>query len=211
MDHGPNSELLAALPMPGERFVNPMPPDLLAIPQKLLQLGRSVDALDYVRRHVDNGTAQVVFGPALTAQQLSDIYFRMGMSLAKQKLPSAALSALQRCIDLDADQLLARITAAEILQHLRRPAEAVNHYQELLNRRPDHPLALNNLAWLLSTSDEPSVRGPRRAIQLAERLCRLTNNRNPRALDTLATAYAANGRFADISMTELFLTSLRTC
>jgi spermidine synthase len=56
---------------------------------------------------------------------------------------------------------------------------------------------LNDLAWLLATC-EPSAGGdPARAVRLAERAQALSGGKSPACLDTLAAAYAAEGRFAD--------------
>jgi Flp pilus assembly protein TadD len=52
----------------------------------------------------------------------------------------------------------------------------------------------HNLARLLATSPDPRVRNAPRAVELALDVCERTRNRDPRALDTLAAAYAANGQ-----------------
>ena len=53
----------------------------------------------------------------------------------------------------------------------------------------------HNLARLLATAADPRVRDGARALQLALEVCERTGNRDPRALDTLSAAYAAEGRF----------------
>jgi tetratricopeptide (TPR) repeat protein len=77
-----------------------------------------------------------------------------------------------------------------------RTDEAVTYYREALKRDEDHPTATNNLAWLLATSRVPAVRNPAEAVAHAERAA-LRDGSNPRALDTLAAAYAAAGRYED--------------
>jgi hypothetical protein len=57
--------------------------------------------------------------------------------------------------------------------------------------------AINNLAWLLAASSDPSVRNGPEAVKLAERACRLTQGRAIVPLGTLAAAYAEAGRFKD--------------
>jgi hypothetical protein len=57
--------------------------------------------------------------------------------------------------------------------------------------------AANNLAWQLATH-EASVGGdPGHAVVFARRACELTGNREYAYLDTLAAAYANEGRFND--------------
>ena len=61
----------------------------------------------------------------------------------------------------------------------------------------DHPDDVNlkhNLARLLATSSDPAVRDAPRALALALDVCERTGNKDPRALDTLARAYAVNGQ-----------------
>jgi tetratricopeptide (TPR) repeat protein len=52
----------------------------------------------------------------------------------------------------------------------------------------------HNLARLLATSSDAAVRDAPRALRLALEVCDRTGNRDPRALDTLASAYAAAGQ-----------------
>jgi tetratricopeptide (TPR) repeat protein len=80
-------------------------------------------------------------------------------------------------------------------------ADAIFHYEEALRLRPDHLTVANNLAWLLATGHEAHHRDPRAAILLAERAVRSTERRDPAVLDTLAAAYAADGRFGAATRT----------
>jgi tetratricopeptide (TPR) repeat protein len=75
--------------------------------------------------------------------------------------------------------------------------DAVGHYHEALRLNPDSTGALNNLAWLLATCSDASVRNGARAVQLAERACQLTDYRQTLFVGTLAAAYAEAGRFDD--------------
>lgn len=58
---------------------------------------------------------------------------------------------------------------------------------------PDQPDVLDQLAWLLMTAAEPSLRNPIEATDLAERACEITGYREPSFLATLAAAHAASG------------------
>ena len=77
--------------------------------------------------------------------------------------------------------------------------EAIVHYQAALEIEPLSVLPLNNLAWVLSTSDDTEFRNGSRAVELAERAVQLSQGQNPRFIRTLAAAYAADGRFSDAS------------
>jgi spermidine synthase len=53
----------------------------------------------------------------------------------------------------------------------------------------------------LATSPDSKVRDPARAVELAEKASSLDKSQNPAALDTLAAAYAAAGKFAQACQT----------
>ena len=74
---------------------------------------------------------------------------------------------------------------------LNQEQEARNSYEQALRIAPANPEALNNLAWLLLTAQKPALRNPERALLLAQKAA--AKNRTPHVLDTLATAYWANG------------------
>jgi tetratricopeptide (TPR) repeat protein len=68
--------------------------------------------------------------------------------------------------------------------------EAIEMYEEIIHMDQDQAIALNNLAWLLVTVPEPSLRDKERGLHLAKRAVSL--ERSPVFLDTLAEAYFAN-------------------
>lgn len=69
--------------------------------------------------------------------------------------------------------------------------KALIAYNKALELEPGDPELLNNLAWLLLTTRDPVLRDPVRALGLAREAARLAPK--PYILDTLATAYWANG------------------
>jgi tetratricopeptide (TPR) repeat protein/mono/diheme cytochrome c family protein len=74
-------------------------------------------------------------------------------------------------------------------------AAAVMHYEQALRARPDWPAAMTDLAWVLATSPDATLRDAGRAVKLAERTAELTGRREPLVLDVLAAAYASAGDF----------------
>jgi hypothetical protein len=70
-----------------------------------------------------------------------------------------------------------------------------------LKIEPDNPGTCNNLAMLLATSPDASLRNGARAVELAQRANQLTYGHNPIVLGTLAGAYAEAGRFAEAAAT----------
>jgi len=80
-------------------------------------------------------------------------------------------------------------------------AEAEEAYRRALAIDSSDPVALNNLAWLLLTTKDPERRNPKEALDLARSAAALAPESF--VLDTLATAYWANG-FVDLAVrTEL--------
>jgi protein O-mannosyl-transferase len=80
---------------------------------------------------------------------------------------------------------------------------AASVLQRAVASHPDSVNLKHNLARLLATAIDPTVRDGSRALELALDVCARTGNADPRALDTLATAYAATGRFEPARATAL--------
>ena len=77
---------------------------------------------------------------------------------------------------------------------LRSASLAIDSYERAIEASPGLAKQANNLAWLLATIDDPTLRNGPRALELAEQIARTQRN-NPSALDTLAAACAATGDF----------------
>jgi tetratricopeptide (TPR) repeat protein len=86
---------------------------------------------------------------------------------------------------------------AVLLVGRKQTAPAIAHYRQALRARPDWPEALNNLAWILATQEDPHFRDGAAAVRLAARAVELTKTNSAGALDTLAAGYAEAGRFAE--------------
>jgi len=126
--------------------------------------------------------------------------------LARYELGHALLekgeldSAIQVCRSalllrpLDAD---CHTTLAIALEEKGNPAEAIQHYNRALELAPKSIPTLTNLAWLLATSQDASLRNGPKAVELATQADRLVGGANTLVLRTLAAAYAENGEFAN--------------
>jgi tetratricopeptide (TPR) repeat protein len=75
--------------------------------------------------------------------------------------------------------------------------KAITDLERAMKISPQTYEAVNDLAWLLATTNEDSVRSPQRALELAKRACEITHYQQWNTLDTLAAAQAENGQFAD--------------
>jgi tetratricopeptide (TPR) repeat protein len=94
-------------------------------------------------------------------------------------------------------------SAAVVSARRGKIREAIAEYLTVLQGNPNLPIALNNLAWILATSEDPEIRNGAEAIQYAGRACELTHYQTTIYVGTLAAACAEAGRFDDaISMAE---------
>ena len=76
-----------------------------------------------------------------------------------------------------------------------RDAEAARAYARELELDPVSVAAIQELAWLLATSDDPAVRNADEAVRLARRADQLVGGTDPAVLDTVAVAHAAAGEW----------------
>ena len=80
-------------------------------------------------------------------------------------------------------------------------AKAISSYEQAYKQNYRHIGALNNLAWVLATAPDETVRDGKRAVKLAKRAMRMAGPKAVFAADTLAAAFAESGDFD--SATEL--------
>jgi len=78
---------------------------------------------------------------------------------------------------------------------------AIAEYERAAQMSAQDPLGRNNLAWLLATSPDASIRDGNRAIELAKEAVRLSRGKDPNYLRTLAAAFAEAGHFAEATET----------
>jgi Tfp pilus assembly protein PilF len=87
---------------------------------------------------------------------------------------------------------------------------ALARYRCALEIDPDLAEVLNNLAWLLATCPEASLRNGAEAVQLAFKACELTRFRRTIMVGTLAATYAEAGRLAEAVKTAQAACALAT-
>ncbi len=84
-----------------------------------------------------------------------------------------------------------------------RVRDAMAEYTKALQNSPENLAALSNLAWLLATSPDPTLRNGSEAVRLAERADSASSrsDKHPTVLRILAAAYAEAGQFAEAKET----------
>jgi tetratricopeptide (TPR) repeat protein len=114
-----------------------------------------------------------------------------------------AVSHFETAVTADASNAEAHCAFARVLTETGDPHRAIVEYRAAVATRPDWVPCLINFSWLLSAHADASIRQPAEAVQLAERSVTLTGRQDASALDALAAAYAAAGRFNDAIQTAL--------
>jgi len=124
-------------------------------------------------------------------------HFSLGNQLADQGKFEEAMQHWEAALAIEPARpdIHARIAAA--LSQQGDFAGAIARYRRALQIDPDNAEVLNNLAWLLATCPEASLRDGPEAARLARQACELTRFRRTIMVGTLAAAYAEAGRFPE--------------
>ena len=84
---------------------------------------------------------------------------------------------------------------AKIYENNGKIEKAIILYKKALDCNPEMIQALYNLSWINATHENEKYRNGANAIELAEKLTKITQYNQPLALDVLAAAYAEAGKF----------------
>jgi Tfp pilus assembly protein PilF len=125
----------------------------------------------------------------------SEAHGGLGQALAMQGRLEEARSQYVEALRQAPAYPEARHQLAVVLALQHHPAEAVAQYRIALQLLPDRADTLNNLAWILATDSHTEIRHGSEAVNFASRACKVTRDRDPLMLGTLAAAYAENGEF----------------
>jgi tetratricopeptide (TPR) repeat protein len=124
-------------------------------------------------------------------------HYNLGAALAQLGRTPEAIAQYQQALEITPKNASAQSELGAVLIVTGNSQEAMRHLERALQITPDLVEAQNNLAWVLATLPPAEGGDPIRAIRLAQRACQLTANQSAVCADTLATAYAAAGRFDD--------------
>ncbi len=124
-----------------------------------------------------------------TSLQLAAVFVVEGKSDEAQKLYGEVIQA-------DPENWMAYRGRGDLYLTTGKHREAIADLEKALSLNADDNGILNNLAWVLATSPEESLRDGKCAIELAKRACEVTEYKQPHILSTLAAGYAELGDFA---------------
>jgi tetratricopeptide (TPR) repeat protein len=121
----------------------------------------------------------------------------LGVAFIQSGRIDEAIERLDQAVAIKPNFAVAHKNLGRALLLQGRLDEAIAQFQKAIEFQPRNFEALNNLAWVLATSPEASIRNGARAVELAERADQLSGGRNPAIIGTLAAAYAEAGRFPE--------------
>ena len=126
-----------------------------------------------------------------------DAYLNLGSVLFRQGRTDEAISLWRKAAATQPeDGSFHAILGDEFLKKGLRK-DAIAEYERATRIFPRDFVARNNLAWLLATSPDGSIRDGKRAVELAEQTMQLSSGKDANYLRTLAAAYSEVGRFSE--------------
>ncbi|MGA3285386.1 MAG: tetratricopeptide repeat protein, partial [Verrucomicrobiota bacterium] len=111
-----------------------------------------------------------------------------------------AITQFQRSLEIQ-QNYSAYYNLGRAFRQKRMAAEAMACYEKAVELQPQFIPAQIDLAWMLATWPEPSVRNGGKAVALAEQANQFSKDKDPLILRTLAAAYAEAGRFPEAVVT----------
>ena len=124
-------------------------------------------------------------------------HYSLGIALAKSGQTDEAIGHLNRALELGYAPPNVHEALGNTYAERGEMRQAIREYRQALRVQPNTLGALNNLAWILATANEPDLRDGSEAVQLSARAVELTRRQSLRELDTLAASYAETGQFTD--------------
>ena len=188
------AELLAAVGDVGEalrhyREVIRLKPNHVAA---RFQLGRLLAAVGDVQGALEQLSQVVRLDP-----KHARAYNELGKLLGRMGNLKGAAEYYTQAIAIDANFAEAHNNLGVVRAQQGRGRLAAAHYYTAMRLQPNNVVAMNNLARLRATHPNEQVRNAEEAIKLAQEACRLTGNKRPMFLATLAAAYAEAARFEE--------------
>jgi tetratricopeptide (TPR) repeat protein len=120
---------------------------------------------------------------------------QLGMLYLAAKQPREAIRRFTRALEIDENHFASRRGRSDAEISIGDHPAAIADLEKAHALKPDDTGVLNNLAWLLATSPDDAIRDGKRAIELAEKACELTEWKESHIISTLAAGHAETGDF----------------
>ena len=126
----------------------------------------------------------------------------LGRALLEKGELDTAIQHFHAALKIQPEHADCHTVLAVALDKKGETIEAIQHYKKALEISPHSLSALTNLAWLLATCSDGSLREGNQALDLASQANQLSGGTNTIVLRTLAAAYAESGEFGKAIETD---------
>ena len=153
---------------------------------------------DVLARKGRSDDAMVHYQEAIRLQpNYADAYYNRGSVLFAKGRIDEAIADWEKALEMQPNDADAHTSLGNALLQKGSLREAIAHYVTALGLAPEDPHSRNNVAWILATASDSSIRDGARAVGFAQEAVQLSGGREPLFLRTLAAAYAESGRFSE--------------
>ena len=157
---------------------------------------------DALARKGQSDEAMVHYEEAIKLQpNYADAYYNRGNVLFAKGRIDEAIADWEKTLQIQPNDADAHTCLGNALLRQGSLKEAIAHYEKALALAPEDPHSRNNIAWVLATSSDASIRDGARAVKFAREAVELSNSEDPKFLRTLAAAYAESSRFSEAVLT----------
>ena len=158
------------------------------------------DLLAFLKRPAEAASEYEAALNIVTNASIKSAYAATLLQLGKT---NEAILQFNEVLQSEPTNAAVHLQLADLLTLLGQNEQAVAHYDRVLASAPNELSVLNNLAWLLATCPDDKVRNGKRAVELAQRACQLTEWKEAFLIGTLAAANAEAGNFTNaVTMAE---------
>ena len=130
-----------------------------------------------------------------------DPYFNLGSVLFQHGRTDEAIAQWQKALATQPNDAGFHTVLGNAFLKKGLQKDAIAEYEHAARISRQDPMARNNLAWLLATSSDASIRNGPKAMELAKQAVQLSGGKDPNYLRTFAAACAETGRFAEAKET----------
>ena len=124
-------------------------------------------------------------------------YYNFGSVLFQHGRIDDAIAQWQKALAIQPNDAGAHTSLGNAFLQKGWPEKAIVHYQKAVQIDPREANARNNMAWVLATSSDASIRNGAMAVSLAGQAVEISDGKDAIFFRTLAASYGECGKFAD--------------
>jgi tetratricopeptide (TPR) repeat protein len=152
---------------------------------------------DALARKGQSDDAMVHYEEAIKLQpNYADPYYNRGNVLFAKGHIDEAIADWEKTLEIQPNDADAYTSLGNALLRKGSLHEAVANYERALALAPEDPHSRINIAWVLATASDASIRDGTKAVEFAKKAMELSSTEDPKFLRALAAAYAEAGRFS---------------